>query len=114
MNVLHSSKDYGVEFLNSSNHNTRSPWNQSSIIGKRNGTEEEKDRLPGKEFFRAVQHGQIIEVGIQISSSSAATLPQVWQENFIAASLPLQTWLILTSSIPQKEQEIFSVVGLQR
>jgi hypothetical protein len=57
---------------------------------------------------------QMIAVGIHISASSAATLPQVWQENFIALSFPLQTWLILTSSSPQKEQEIFSMVGLQR
>ena len=70
--------------------------------------------MPGKALFRAVRPDQIIEVGIHISASSAATLPQVWQENFIAESLPLQTWLILTSSIPQKEQDIFSVVGLQR
>jgi hypothetical protein len=34
---------------------------------------------------------QLIAVGMQISASSVAILPQVWQENFMAASLPLQT-----------------------
>jgi hypothetical protein len=88
--------------------------NNHQLWIKRKGTEKEKGGMPGKAYFRAVQPDQIIEAGIQISASSAATLPQVWQENFIAESLPLQTWLILTSSTPQKEQEIFSVVGLQR
>ena len=34
---------------------------------------------------------QEISDGLQSSESSAATLPQDWQENFIAASFCLQT-----------------------
>ncbi len=40
---------------------------------------------------------QEISVGLQSSESSAATLPQDWQENFMAASFSLHTWVAPTS-----------------
>lgn len=52
--------------------------------------------------------------GLHKSSLSAATLPHDWQENFIAASFSLHTWVAATSTAPQNEQAITSTDGLHR
>jgi len=65
-------------------------------------------------FRSEFEGGQEITNGLHKSPLSAATLPQDWQENFIAASFALQTWVAATSASPQNEQEITSTDGLHR
>ena len=64
--------------------------------------------------FPCHSENQVISNGLQRRASSDATLPQVWQEYFIAASFSLHIWAAPTSLAPQKEQDNFSMAGLQR
>jgi hypothetical protein len=63
----------------------------SLFFSKKRREEDKQEEGRPERLFRAIELDQIIVVGMQMSASSAATLPQVWQEYFIAESFPLQT-----------------------